>query len=201
MSWFDVLARIMPPHAGSGERVEWDAVETSWGTSFPLDYKEFMTTYGSGGVDDYLYFLLPEPCNRLEGGYPYQGMVAETQNARDLWKPGTGDAIQAMSLIAWGVDSSADILCWLTSGDTPDGWPVVVWNQDDARWIKFPCGMVEFICRLFRADFSECPLGGVSLWGNESPRFLHRDEERRIRDTGIDPWSGRPDPFAGMEFD
>jgi hypothetical protein len=196
-----MLVRIMPPHPGAGEHVEWEAIECSWGTNFPRDYKGFMSTYGSGGVNDYLEFLLPGRCSKLEEEFPYQGMFAETQNARNLWKSVTGDASQSVSIIAWGVDSSADILCWLTSGDTPDSWPVVVWNQDDARWTKFSCGMVEFICRLFRADFPECPLGGVSLWGDGSPRFLHRDEERRIRDAGIDPWSGRPDLFAGMEFD
>jgi hypothetical protein len=197
MSWIDTLRRIMPPHPGAGNFVEWHAIEASWGTRFPSDYKEFVALYGEGGVEDYLDFVLPVPGDVFEADSSQQGMLAETRNALNLWEAETGTD-RRPQLIAWGVDASADILCWRVAGGDPDDWPVIVWNQDEAQWFEYKCGMSEFLCRVFRGDFDECPLGGIPLWGNESPRFLHEREERRIRQSGIDPWTGNPDPYAGM---
>ncbi|HEY3003110.1 MAG TPA: hypothetical protein VGJ44_12255, partial [Kribbellaceae bacterium] len=59
-------------------------------------------------------------------------------------------------------------------------------------------GMPDFIVRVLQADFPECPLGDLSLWGRKSATFLnHREYMRRLR-AGLDPWTGGPDPYAGM---
>ncbi|OQR61261.1 hypothetical protein B6E66_25505 [Streptomyces maremycinicus] len=191
------LMRLMPPDAAAGDTVDWDPVERSWETGFPSDYKEFIARYGAGAISDYLVILSPE-CRAGDGAEPaFQGMEEETLNAQDFWGVKAGGA-GSDRVIAWGSDASADILCWRVRGDDPDGWPVVVWNQDDVAWQEYPCGVVEFLHRVLGAEFDECPLGGLTLWGNESPRFLHRDEEQLLRASGLDPWTGEPDPFAGM---
>ncbi|MDH2387248.1 hypothetical protein QCN29_00295 [Streptomyces sp. HNM0663] len=61
--------------------------------------------------------------------------------------------------------------------------------------------MVEFLLRIFRADFPKCPISDTSLWGNFNPRFLHIREEQRLWDAGLDPWTGEVDLIAGTEFD
>ncbi|SOD84263.1 hypothetical protein [Streptomyces sp. Ag109_G2-15] len=58
--------------------------------------------------------------------------------------------------------------------------------------------MVEFVSRLLRADFDECPLGDLSLWGRQSATFLTESEKQRLVKEGLDPWTGEPDPYAGM---
>ncbi|WP_141689468.1 SMI1/KNR4 family protein [Streptomyces sp. DI166] len=194
MNWFDELRRAMPSHPGAGDVVDWAAVEAGWETSFPRDFKEFMAEYGAGAIDDYLTVLLAEPRGGFADGPAYMGMADESRNAEDLWPPGYGKP----RLIAWGLDSSADILCWRADGDDPDRWPVVVWSRGGGRWAEYPGGMAEFLCRVFRAEFDRCPLGDSALWGAAAPRFLHNDEERRLWDSGIDPWTGEADPFAGM---
>ncbi|MFJ3898391.1 MULTISPECIES: SMI1/KNR4 family protein [unclassified Streptomyces] len=198
MSWLEEVRRIMPSHPGAGDTVDWRTIEDSWGTRFPSDYKEFMAEYGEGAIDDYLSLMAPEVHSEPGGESSYQGMQQETWNAQDMWRTARPQAVDTPRLVAWGVDSSADLLCWLATDTDPDRWPVAVWNQDDARWTEYRSGMVEFLCRLFRAEFDECPLGAVSLWGVASPRFLHRAEEQRLRKAGISPWTGEPDPFAGM---
>ncbi|MEU8574856.1 SMI1/KNR4 family protein [Streptomyces asoensis] len=201
MDGTDALRQLMPSHPGAGDAVDWIAVERSWGTGFPRDYREFIALYGAGAVDDYLCLLLPEP-RAPEGVEPaFQGMETETLNALDLWQHKAPAGSGRSGLIAWGVDSSADILCWRVIEGDPDAWPVVVWNQDDGAWLEYRCGFAEFLCRVFRAQFDACPLGSTGLWGNASPRFLHHDEESRLRGRGLDPWTGEPDPFAGMFSD
>ncbi|MFB7455588.1 MULTISPECIES: hypothetical protein [unclassified Streptomyces] len=61
--------------------------------------------------------------------------------------------------------------------------------------------MVHFLLRVLRAEFDECPLGDLSLWGRESATFLNRREEQRLWKEGLDPWTGESDPFAGMFAD
>ncbi|MEH0546952.1 SMI1/KNR4 family protein [Streptomyces sp. B21-105] len=197
MSWLEEVRRIMPTHPGAGDSVDWDAIEASWRTRFPSDYKEFMAEYGEGAIDDYLALLAPET-HVGPGDASYMGMQLESANAEDVWRAAKSRAAEIPRLIAWGVDSSADILCWLATDSDPDKWLVVVWGRGDARWTEYACGMLEFLCRLFRAEFDECPVGDLTLWGNASPRFLHRDEEQRLRASGLDPWTGEPDPYAGM---
>lgn len=198
MSWFVELRRIMPPHPGAGDAVAWGAIEASWGTRFPDDYKEFVAAYGEGAIDDYLAVMAPETHGEPGVETAYEGMQQESLNAGDMWRAAKPDEADFSRLIAWGVDSSADILCWLATDSDPNKWPVVVWGRIDARWTEYACGMLEFLCRLFRTEFEECPLGDVSLWGVGSPIFLHKKEEQRLRAAGISPWTGEPDPYAGM---
>ncbi|WP_330343351.1 SMI1/KNR4 family protein [Streptomyces longwoodensis] len=198
MSWLDEVMRIMPSHAGAGDTVDWDVIEASWGTRFPDDYKEFTAEYGGGAVDDYLELLTPEIYVSPGGESSYSGMQQESANAEDVWRTSRPEVAEVPRLITWGIDSSADILCWLATDSDPNKWPVLVWGRGDAQWTQYSCGMLEFLCRLFRAEFDECPLSDLSLWGTASPRFLHWAEEQRLRKAGIDPWTGESDPFAGM---
>ncbi|MFJ6526947.1 SMI1/KNR4 family protein [Streptomyces longwoodensis] len=198
MSWLDEVLRIMPAHPGAGDSVDWHVVETSWGTRFPNDYKEFTAAYGDGAIDDYLALMAPEIYTGPGGEPSYAGMQQESANAEDVWRTAKPEAAEAPRLITWGVDSSADILCWLATDSDPNKWPVLVWSRGDARWAEYACGMLEFLCRVLRAEFDACPLSDLSLWGAASPRFLHTVEEQRLRKAGIDPWTGEPDPFAGM---
>ncbi|MGW1185710.1 SMI1/KNR4 family protein [Streptomyces drozdowiczii] len=192
------LVRLMPPHPGAGDIIDWGLMERSWGGRFPADYKSFMECYGAGAVSDYLSLLAPEP--RIGTGVEstLSAMEMESLNALDYWKTIASEEGGRDRVICWGLDASADILCWRITQEDPDAWPVVVWNQDDARWRQYNCGIVEFLGRIFMAEFDECPLGGLELWGNAAPVFLHHAEEERLRSSGLDPWTGEPDPYAGM---
>lgn len=160
----DLLTRLMPPHPGAGDTVDWDPVERSWGTRFPGDYKEFIARYGAGAISDYLVVIPPE--SRAEKGAEpaFQGMEEETLNALQFWRAKAPGEAGRDRVIAWGIDSSADVLCWHVTGDDPDAWPVVVWNQDDVTWREYPCGAVEFLCRVLARSSTSAP-SGASLSG------------------------------------
>jgi hypothetical protein len=65
-------------------------------------------------------------------------------------------------------------------------------------WRRYDCPMVDFLLGVLRADFDECPLGGTNIWGNASVTFLPPSEEDRRLKVGLDPWTGEPDPYAGL---
>ncbi|TDC20604.1 hypothetical protein E1265_21500 [Streptomyces sp. 8K308] len=200
LSAMERLARLMPPHEGAGDEIDWDAVTTGWGTRFPLSYREFMRTYGEGSIEKYLGVLAPDLKMEVD---VVQGMSFETRNARGLWletrqeeKPAE---IHGDSLIAWGVDSSGDLLCWETSCEDPEQWPIVVFRRQGApHWATYPDGVSDFLLKTFRCEFDDNPLSGTDLWGVSAPRFLHWRAEERSWERGIDPWTGEPDPYSGM---
>ncbi|MFE3034492.1 SMI1/KNR4 family protein [Streptomyces canus] len=146
--------------------MDWGTIEASWGTRFPSDYKDSVAADGEGAIDDYLAVMAPETHGEPGVETAHEGMQQESWNAEDMWRAANSGESEIPRLISWGVDSSADILCWLATDSDPDKWPVVVWARGDARWTEYACGMLEFLCHLLRSEFDECPLGDTSLWGS-----------------------------------
>ncbi|GAA0485229.1 SMI1/KNR4 family protein [Streptomyces stramineus] len=201
-SAFDAVRRLMPPHENAGERVDWEAAERLWGTGFPADYVAFMAEYGEGTVQDFLHILQPLPSPYWTD--PDDGMRAETVNARGFLRNFSGPpgltARSPAPVLAWGVTAGPDILCWQTTDEDPDRWPVVVIGRHTPEPVSLhDRSMTGFLRGLFLAEFDRCPLSGTQLWGRR-PKFLHCREEQRLWDAGIDPWAGapgEPDPHAG----
>jgi hypothetical protein len=144
-----------------------------------------MATYGAGTIQDYLEIFEPEPWDAQSIG---DGMSPETKNARKHWENEPSSATPPPVLIAWGVDASADILCWDASATVPEKWPVLVWNRGALEWRRYECGMVEFLRRTLQGDLDSDPLGDAALWGSQRAKFLSREQEDRLLDEGIDPW-------------
>lgn len=188
------LRDLMPPHDGAGDSVDWQEVERVWGVTFPPDYKDFVATYGRGEVDMFLTFLVP---GKSEGPRPSDSMTEETAEARRMWlrKPPAGyDPTTTAPVVAWGVTSSADLLCWNTGGEQrPDRWPVTVWSRSGLNWTVHDCGMLEYVVRLLRGELDSAPAEADRVH-----RFVHVREARRLLAAGINPDTGEPDPDVGM---
>ncbi|CAM3911786.1 SMI1/KNR4 family protein [Kibdelosporangium persicum] len=192
----DALLRVMPNDHGADERVDWAAAEARLGTSLPDDYRAFMAVYGGGAIDN-LIILPPLPTDNS-----WSGSISEhTKQLRDLWDteggvPGVPPG--ANQVLSWGTGCNANELGWLVTGLDPNLWPVVVWRRHESPpWALFECGMAEFIRRLMTAEFDECPLSDLSLWGRVGSFVHHREQQRRFH-AGLDPMTGEPDPYADM---
>ncbi|MGC9479735.1 hypothetical protein [Streptomyces mutabilis] len=120
------LVGLLPPSAGAGMTVGWEAVQESWELVSPSDFKGFLDLYGDGLSDLDLSVLVPSTVNAEtcdEPGAPLGGM-GFTTDARATWtdtEPTDIDAA-AEELVTWGASSSADLYCWLTHGE-PEDWP------------------------------------------------------------------------------
>ncbi|MFE3379895.1 SMI1/KNR4 family protein [Streptomyces anulatus] len=185
-----------------GEQVDWSRLSRSWETGFPSDCVAFMSAYGAGGISDAFEVLRPDESST---GDP-DGMAGETANARAVWPtaslPTEGSSSPRIPVIAWGVTVGADVVCWLTGNENPDRWPVAVVSRDGfSRWTSYECGMVEFLRRVFSGELEACPFSDATLWGTGAQKFVHWQEERRLLESGVDPWTGEPDPLAGVGFD
>ncbi|WP_181009205.1 SMI1/KNR4 family protein [Streptomyces sp. SM11] len=196
------LSPLLRSDYAVGEQVDWSNLTRSWGTGFPSDYVAFMSAYGAGGISDAFEVLRPDEFSAGDS----DGMAGETANARAVWpseyRPVEGFSSLKSPVIAWGVTAGADVVCWLTRDESPDRWPVVVVGRDGfSRWASHECGMAEFLRRVFSGELEACPFSDATLWGTGAQRFVHGKEERRLLESGVDPWTGGPDPLAGIGFD
>ncbi|WP_405015818.1 SMI1/KNR4 family protein [Kitasatospora sp. NBC_00070] len=192
------LVQIMSPEFGSDEQVDWTAAEAAWSTRFPSDYRAFMSCYGGGTIAGEVDVLLPLPKEGIQ--WDPGSFEGETGNARSTWEMVGGQAgldLDPVDILAWGVTSGADILCWLTTDPDPEQWPVLVCGRHTREdFTLHPCGMVEFLRRLLLDDFDVYPLS-IDLRGH-APKFVHWREQQLRWKAGLDPDTGEPDPYADM---
>ncbi|GAA4557374.1 SMI1/KNR4 family protein [Planotetraspora kaengkrachanensis] len=185
------LAEIVPPDLGADEKIDWPAAQARWGTRFPHDYMTFMSVYGAGSFGE-VGVLMPLPKEYIQ--WDPGTFEEETENARDTWEMLGGQEgldIDPDHILAWGITSGPDILCWLTTDPDPDRWPVLVCGRHTSEdFTLFPCGMVEFLRGLLLDEYDPYPLS-VDLRVT-SPRFVHWLEEQKRWKAGRDRVSGLP---------
>ncbi|MEV1166994.1 SMI1/KNR4 family protein [Nonomuraea sp. NPDC049784] len=185
------LTKILPSDLGADEEIDWSAAEMRWGTRFPRDYMAFMSIYGAGAFDaadgrggGVILMPLPKESIYLDD----ETFEDETQNARATWEMLGGQEgldIDPDDILAWGVTSGPDILCWLTTDPDPDEWPVLVCGRHtDEDFTLFPCGMVEFLRRLLLDEHDPYPLS-IDLPPVAVPAPPHqRDRQVLLRPAG-----------------
>ncbi|MGI8331694.1 hypothetical protein ACRYCC_17145 [Actinomadura scrupuli] len=86
--------------------------------------------YGAGSFAE-VGILLPLPKEHIQ--WDPGTFEEETENARDTWEMLGGQeglGIDPKHILAWGITSGPDILCWLTTDPDPDDWPVL-WSVAD----------------------------------------------------------------------
>ncbi len=185
------IVTLLCENGVAGDVVDWGESSLEFGVSgFPSDYRQFIGTFGAGGVEDNLSVLIPRP--GVQGEPLTVSRLRESDllpGARDSWQDSwAAPRPELRDMIVWGETVGADALCWVASAADPDKWPVAVWERQGGGWALYDCGMAEFILRVLRADFPRCPLSDASLWGRGSARFLNFRDEDRLWDQGIDPW-------------
>ncbi|GGU66273.1 SMI1/KNR4 family protein [Streptomyces lavendofoliae] len=185
----EALSEMLTPFGDDiGDVVDWEAVKSAYGTDFPEDYKAFVRLFGNGTVEGMIGVRIPivtvDPMVRRVA--PLSSSI-RTDPAFNRWADPNMD-YTLDQLLVWGETDSADVLCWIAVGSNPDGWPVAVYVRGDAAWTVYRCGMAEFLVKLLRGEFSECPITDASLMGLQNPRFLHDREEERLAEQGVYPW-------------
>ncbi|WP_431683420.1 SMI1/KNR4 family protein [Kitasatospora sp. KL5] len=191
----------MSSEHGAGERADWAAALVSWGVTFPEDYRAFMAVYGSGSISDEADILTPV----LVETTLVASMADVTADARHVWEMEGGRAVLDVDpnrILAWGVTSGPDLLCWLTSDDDPDRWPVLIIGRHTRPMFTIhPFGMAEFLRRLLCEDstaWERWPLSiGRPLLLNPAPSFVHWQVQETRWSAGLDPATGEPSRFPG----
>ncbi|MFF0751984.1 SMI1/KNR4 family protein [Streptomyces sp. NPDC004267] len=187
----DLLGLVIPGQHSAGQSVDWAAAEGVVGHRFPTDYRELIEHIGGGSLEASLEIRLPvvtlEDTDNRICGLSAEALVDPLSNR---WRdPESAASYRIEDMLIWGESSGADTLCWITSSDEPDKWPIAVYNRNDLAWVVYDCTVTEFILGILRAEFTECPLSDETLFGMGSVRFLSIEEENELMGQGIDPWA------------
>ncbi|MEV5177386.1 SMI1/KNR4 family protein [Streptomyces flaveolus] len=131
-----------------GRSVDWATLEADLGTALPSDFRSLAEAYPVLVIDDFLTVSLPTPGAEA----PWASASRDDETLQDLCEMGdTEDYVpypQPGGLIAWASSNSGDTFYWRTSPADPDAWPVVV-RTDNADWVEFPVGALEFLASVY----------------------------------------------------
>lgn len=140
---------LMPRENGRPEA--WAEIEEALGTALPNDYKEYITTFGTGKMADFVWPYNPFSANR------FLNLLKQVPNQvgtlRQM-KEEFGDEEcpyplypEAEGLLPWGSTGNGDELFWLMIG-SPNKWPVVINEARSSRFEQYDESMTSFLAKL-----------------------------------------------------
>lgn len=148
------LLKVLPPpsnpHCAVSDPVQWQAVGAKLGTRLPTDYKDFIGTYGTGTIGDFITIFSPFS--------PFTG-INLAWNVRHIleWERELQRNIQGYfplplfpesdGLLPFGSTYNGDTLFWQTQGE-PDNWTVVTKKVRSEHYEMYSMNLSGFLVQL-----------------------------------------------------
>lgn len=163
----DNLIKLLTPPViplNTGDEEQWKHFFGVLGTELPTDYIKFIQTYGTGGVDNFLWILTPFLDDENVNFLRRQKEMAEAyiQSKTSFPEYFKHDVFPEVGgLLPWAYTDNGDELYWLTDGK-PDEWKVVVYESRSSEYRTYSLNMTEFlfqilskelVCDIFPEDF------------------------------------------------
>ena len=172
---------LSPPEAPveTGSPEEWSLVEEEIGTPLPADYKEYVATYGTGSIADFLWPYNPFSENRhlnlvwrveLHAGALRQ--IREEFGEEEVPYP---PYPESGGLMSWAVSDNGDTLYWLMQGD-PDHWRVVVNESRGPDFERFGESTTSFLAKLISGELNSEILPSSVFEGHVAFRPIERSD-------------------------
>lgn len=155
MSGIQGLVEVLSPPDQPlyASELDWQSVERRYGFSVPNDFREFVSLYGSGIVDGFLWVLNPfcvNPNVNFETSLylieSYSQMKSDFPE--DYPRP---DFPNEGSFFPWAITDNGETISWILHGQ-PNEWPVSVQSVDQADEEAYACGAVDFLQRILRRE-------------------------------------------------
>ena len=147
------ILRVLPapalPLQSTGS--SWDEIESQIGSVLPDDYKQFVTYYGSGRIDNLLWIFNPFASNKhinfvkqIEVRLEALRFLIEKRSEHPYpLFPNTG------GLLPFGGTDNGDTLYWLTEG-LANNWHIVINEARGPEYQRFKCGLGVLLPRILR---------------------------------------------------
>lgn len=152
-----------------GRSADWAGLEAGLWAALHSDFRSLTEAYPVLVIDDFLMVSLPTPGAEA----PWASASRDDGILQDLYEMGdTANYVpcpQPGGLISWASSHSGDTFYWRTSPADPDAWPVVV-RTDNADWIEFPVGAVEFLAGVYGRTI-DVP-GMLGNFPSDNPKVL-----------------------------
>jgi hypothetical protein len=131
-----------------GDSIDWDELARTTGLHLPADYRDFVTLYGGGELDEYLGISTPSV-----NGSPYGDLLDGLDfDPREEPAAVTGTAPEDLErgrLLPFAGTANSDVVFWLCDTRDPDSWDIVVFRRQhhykEAAWVRFAAGFGDFL--------------------------------------------------------
>ncbi len=151
------LSRILIPPLSpieAGRQEEWDSIEERLGIKFPTDYHDFITTFGTGYVGDFIWIFNPfaqKPTMNLLKQIPIR--IGALKEIKQQFPSDVPFALfpEGECLLPCGATGNGDCLYWLTKG-SPDKWPILVNESRGPDWETFDMQLTDFLARILKRE-------------------------------------------------
>lgn len=153
------LSRILEPPASphnTGNKKGWESFISTLGTELPPDYKQFIETYGTGGIDNFVWVLTPFVSDENVNFLKRQREISKAylQLKKDFPEYYKHDVFPVTGgLLPWAFTDNGDELYWLTEG-RPDKWKIVVYETRSSENYTYSLTMTQFLYRILTKDLT-----------------------------------------------
>lgn len=149
----DLLMKILPHQCSSSSysTQEWTAVESRFCISLPQEFKDIVSEFGSGCVDDFIWLLNPFSENdNLNFNAAEYFIDAYKQLAADFPEyyqrasyPENG------SFFPWAVTDNGETFVWIIDKNrNPDEWAIAILSNDQGEEELYELSTIEFLTAL-----------------------------------------------------
>lgn len=149
----EILKKILiPTNEKYYNKNDWDKIQEKWEIKFPDDYKEIISLYGTGAINDFLWIFSPFSENKylnLTNQYTeikdsYEVMINgfPEKNWLNFYNGETG-------IFPWGSTDNGDELFWNYKRDNIS---IVVYESRYIKMNEYNIGMSEFLVKLLNKE-------------------------------------------------
>lgn len=149
----EILSPPVSPH-NIGNKQAWEDFINTLGTELPSDYKKFIETYGTGGIDNFIWILTPfvndENVNFLKRKKDISEAYLQLKHDFPEYYKHNIFPVNG-GLLPWAFTDNGDELYWLTEGE-PDNWKIVVYETRSFENYMYSLTMTQFLYRILMKD-------------------------------------------------
>lgn len=164
----ELTAFVAPPDSPAEVPAspDWADVESELRLTLPADYRDFVMTYGSGLLGNFIRVFNPFATSEYLALVPSVERICGIR--RELRATEGEEEVpyavypESPGIIPWGNDENGNTFYWLTSG-SPGDWPTVVGEGRGRRWEEFGFTMTTFLAKALRGNVT-CP-----IWPDDFP--------------------------------
>jgi hypothetical protein len=157
--FFEKLTKILPLPEIPVEKPDaedWVRLDTEF-CKLPPDFKEFISSFGTGQVDNFLWILNPFSQNKFLNPLSQLELIRESFH---IAEKDFGEKTPALfpnpeGLLPFGITDNGDTIFFKTIGPSSE-WSIVVTSPRDPEKDEFLCGFTEWLTGILTRKLKSC---------------------------------------------
>jgi hypothetical protein len=127
----DKIVKLMRPPSEPNEALghDWTDVENLFGIHFPKHYKQFLSIYGTGSIDDFLWVFNPFSHNKFLNSDAIRAAI-DAYEVLHIDFPQYNPRNKG-TFIPWAGTDNGDSIVWLVDDGDPDLWQVALQHDTE----------------------------------------------------------------------